>query len=397
MLSCATSLRALTLKTFPQTHSSTNYKNALNLINPNRCCFILKTLMEETSSVAALSSSPSRQFHGDSVISVQEWQSWGTASPVPAMVSEIVEDLKALERESNATITFGGQGGKIQGELKITEDKKHRAKYQSLEDSEQKIQFFSARQVACRLLGSRDYLCQKCWLPKEDCMCSRIRCRTAWEGMRFWVYMHPKDFLRQNNTGKLLWQIFGVQAASLSIFGIIEHEEIMWNEFMRAGKKNVWCLYPNKDAAVNSVQDIFSQNTSTDPEIPTMMATHNEILHFILIDGTWSNSAAMFRRLKERANLVWKEDLSCISLTTGASAMHKLRPQPSWDRTCTAAAAASLLFELQSVPQLSSFGLAEQVEAVEDGLESLLEALTARRLRRGRSITRKVRHNRDIC
>lgn len=72
-------------------------------------------------------------------------------------------------------------------------------------------------------------------------------------------------------------------------------------------------------------------------------------------------------------------------------------PQPSWDRTCTAAAAASLLFELQSVPQLSSFGLAEQVEAVEDGLESLLEALTARRLRRGRSITRKVRHNRDIC
>lgn len=44
-----------------------------------------------------------------------------------------------------------------------------------------------------------------------------------------------QDFLRQNNTGKLLWQIFGVQAASLSIFGIIEHEEIMWNEFIRAG------------------------------------------------------------------------------------------------------------------------------------------------------------------
>lgn len=390
--------RALTLKNLH------NYKNALKLINPN-CCFLFlsaKTLMEETSSLAALSlssscSSPSRQFHGDSTIGVQEWQSWGTISPVPSMVSEIVEDLKLLEKESNAQITFGGHGGKIQGELKITEDKKHRAKYQSLKDSEEKIQFFSARQVACRLLGSRGYLCQKCWLPQEDCMCSRIRCRSAWEGMRFWVYMHPKDFLRQNNTGKLLWQIFGVQAASLSIFGIIEHEEIMWNEFTRAGKKNVWCLYPNKDAAANSVQDIFNRNTSTDPEIPTMMATHNEIMHFILIDGTWSNSAAMFRRLKDRANLVWKEDLPCISLTTGASAMHKLRPQPSWDRTCTAAAAASLLFELQSVPQLSSFEMEEHGEAIEDGLESLLEALTARRLRRGRSITRKVRHNRDIC
>lgn len=48
-------------------------------------------------------------------------------------------------------------------------------------------------------------------------------------------FMHLQDFLRQNNTGKLLWQVFGVQAASLCVFGIVEHEEIMWNEFMHAG------------------------------------------------------------------------------------------------------------------------------------------------------------------
>ncbi|KAJ0429619.1 putative DTW domain-containing protein DTWD2/YfiP [Helianthus annuus] len=49
------------------------------------------------------------------------------------------------------------------------------------------------------------------------------------------------------------------------------------------------------------------------------------MFNFILIDGTWSNSAAMFRRLKERADLIWGDDLPCISLSTGASAMHKLR------------------------------------------------------------------------
>lgn len=48
-----------------------------------------------------------------------------------------------------------------QGDLKVQEDKKHRAKYQALGDSEEKLQFFSARQIACRLLGSRGYLCQK--------------------------------------------------------------------------------------------------------------------------------------------------------------------------------------------------------------------------------------------
>ena len=44
-----------------------------------------------------------------------------------------------------------------------------------------------------------------------------------------------QDFLRQNNTGKILWQVFGVNAATLCLFGIPEHEEIMWNSFKMAG------------------------------------------------------------------------------------------------------------------------------------------------------------------
>ncbi|KAG4386031.1 hypothetical protein GLYMA_12G204032v4 [Glycine max] len=101
----------------------------------------------------------------------------------------------------------------------------------------------------------------------------------------------------------------------------------------------------------------------------------------------------MFRRLQDKAKSVWgDEDLACISLNPGASAMHKLRPQPSWDRTCTAAAAAGLLSELQLLPQFSTVGLDEQEEAVEHALTVLLDALTNRRLRVGRSITRKMRH-----
>lgn len=73
------------------------------------------------------------------------------------------------------------------------------------------------------------------------------------------------------------------------------------------------------------------------------------------------------------------------------------RPQPSWDRTCTAAAAIGLLYELQLLPKFSSFGLDKQAEAIEDALVVLLDALTTRRLRMGRSITRKVRHTSDIC
>ncbi|KAG8642488.1 hypothetical protein MANES_12G089598v8 [Manihot esculenta] len=320
--------------------------------------------------------SPSRKADakdtGYASITLQEWQGWGTTSPVPAKVLEVVEDFKLLEKANDAQMTFGGSGGKLQGEFKIQEDKKHRATYEALGDSEKKIQFFSARQIACRVLGSRDYLCQKCWLPlEEDCMCSKVKHSSLWPGVRFWLYMHPKDFLRQNNTGKLLWQVFGVQSATLCLFGIPEHEEIMWNAFKLAGKDKVWCLYPNKNAVTMSVYDAFGQGFSADLEhSPTV----------------------------EQTKSVWgEEDLPCISLVTGASTMHKLRPQPSWDRTCTAAAAIGLLSELQCLPGFNSCGLDKQVEALEDALVVLLEALTARRLRMGRSITRKVRHISNIC
>ncbi|XP_021827173.1 uncharacterized protein LOC110767824 [Prunus avium] len=370
--------------------------------------FSTKTLMDSKPSTLrspfSCSTSGSRQRAArlsdavEGAITLQEWQGWGTTSPLPAMVTKIVEDLKALEKDIDAQMSFGGSGGKLQGDFKVQEDKKHRKTYQALGDSEQKLQFFAARQIACRLLGSRGYLCQKCWLPLEDCMCSNVTQSTLWHRMRFWLYMHPKDFLRQNNTGKLLWQVFGTEAATLCLFGISEHEEIMWNALKLAGKNNVWCLYPNKNAALKSVEDVFGQEPSPYLECTDTKTNEDGTLNFILIDGTWNNSVSIFSRLKDQATSVWGDaDFPCISLATGVSAMHKLRPQPSWDRTCTAGAAIGLLSELQLLPEFSSFGFDKQAEALEDTLVILLEALTTRRVRMGRSITRKVRHMSGIC
>ncbi|PNX93121.1 hypothetical protein L195_g016270 [Trifolium pratense] len=202
------------------------------------------------------------------VVSLQEWQGWGTTSPVPAMVTQIAEDLKLLEKDFDSQMKFGRAGGKLQGNIGQQEDKKHRATYKALPDSEEKLKFFSARQIACRVIGSKGYLCQKCWLPmEEDCMCSQITSCLLFPGIRFWLYMHPKDFLRQNNTGKLLWQIFGVDAATLCLFGIPEHEQIMWNSLKLAGRSNVWCLYPNKNAVLESVENAFGQEPDANNEV----------------------------------------------------------------------------------------------------------------------------------
>ncbi|RLN11424.1 hypothetical protein C2845_PM09G12810 [Panicum miliaceum] len=170
-----------------------------------------------------------------SEVSHEEWRRWGTSSPLPAAVAAVVRELLEVEAAAGEKMRFGGVGSKLKGDFKDMEDKKHRAVYEALGDSNQKLRYFSARQIGCRLLGSRGYLCQKCWLPTEDCMCANIVPCNLWRGMKFWLYMHPKDFLRQNNTGKLLWQVFGIQAAQLCLFGIQEHEDIMWDAFHRSG------------------------------------------------------------------------------------------------------------------------------------------------------------------
>lgn len=46
-------------------------------------------------------------------ISLQEWQGWGSTSPVPAMVNGVIEDLKLLEKDIDAHMTFDGNHGKL--------------------------------------------------------------------------------------------------------------------------------------------------------------------------------------------------------------------------------------------------------------------------------------------
>ena len=50
---------------------------------------------------------------------MQEWQARGTNSPLPTMVTDIVDQMKALEIDIDAHMTFGGSGGKRQVLLQL--------------------------------------------------------------------------------------------------------------------------------------------------------------------------------------------------------------------------------------------------------------------------------------
>jgi len=74
-----------------------------------------KILTHRYNSYSPLSTTTTTTAMNDNaVVSLQEWQGWGTTSPVPAMVTQIAEDLKLLEKDFDSQMKFGRAGGKLQ-------------------------------------------------------------------------------------------------------------------------------------------------------------------------------------------------------------------------------------------------------------------------------------------
>lgn len=92
--------------------------------------------------------------------------------------------------------------------------------------------------------------CTECWLPQESCMCREVfrLSRPLWPGMRVWMLMHSKEYRRKNNTGKVMWQLFGEESVRLSISGLDILEDEMWKEFAAAGPGRVFLMYPERKA-----------------------------------------------------------------------------------------------------------------------------------------------------
>lgn len=54
----------------------------------------------------------------------------------------------------------------------------------------------------------------------------------------------------------------------------------VWDFTLNTGKNNVWCLYPNKNAVLKSVEDVFGQEPS-----PYLECTDTKVLLFYAMSG----------------------------------------------------------------------------------------------------------------
>lgn len=71
-------------------------------------------------------------------------------------------------------------------------------------------------------------------------------------------------------------------------------------------------------------------------------------------------------------------------------------PQPSIEKTCTAAAAGQLLRELHQISLLASFNLDSTADTIDNAVDCLSDALVGRRRRVGRPLVRTRMHGTSI-
>jgi hypothetical protein len=145
-------------------------------------------------------------------------------------------------------------------ELRIVDEDVFKEHLLTVKDSKHKQRINTYRTLAGRILSTAVAAplpnqnvkplvqCGTCWLPIENCMCGEVSAlsRPLWSGMKIWMLMHSKEFMRKNNTGKVMWQLFGEESVRLSISGLDMHEDEMWKEFESAGRHRVFLMYPER-------------------------------------------------------------------------------------------------------------------------------------------------------
>lgn len=249
----------------------------------------------------------------------------------------------------------------------------------------------TAKNIAARVLsrGLAQDWCERCWVERPSCYCERL---VRWDAagaavpggsgrdggdlrrIRVWVMQHSGDFWRVNNSGKLLWLCLGSEFAPLCIAEVDEQENLLM-EAMEANPSGFCMLWPGKieGAARMSVEELCASHGAQ--QAPT-------VLECVLLDGTWSTAKMMAKRLQRLAALAGIGPIATVHLrSAGVSELDKLRPQPDENKTCTAAAAITLLRELDASLQDAngSHSLGFAADALEASLEVMSQALMRRR------------------
>lgn len=169
--------------------------------------------------------------------------------------------------------------------------------------------------------GNRIPRCQRCLLPKKNCLCATLQPHQA--RSRFCLVMFDSEPMKPSNTGRLIADILPDTQA----FGWSRTEP---DPALLAAVKN-----PEVQPLV-----VFPESYA-DAGRPVMNVPplNGKPPLFIMLDGTWTEARKMFRKSP------WLDTLPVMSLRLSTPSNYQLRETHAEGQHCTAEVAAELLMQ----------------------------------------------------
>lgn len=169
--------------------------------------------------------------------------------------------------------------------------------------------------------GNRIPRCQRCLLPKKNCLCETLQPVAA--RSRFCLVMFDSEPMKPSNTGRLIADILPDTQA----FGWSRTEP---DSRLLAAVKN-----PDVQPLV-----VFPESyADADRPVINRPPANGKPPLFIMLDGTWTEARKMFRKSP------WLDALPVMSLTLSRPSNYQLRESHGEGQHCTAEVAAELLLQ----------------------------------------------------
>jgi DTW domain-containing protein YfiP len=167
--------------------------------------------------------------------------------------------------------------------------------------------------------GYRVPRCPDCRLPAVTCICSfRKEIET---GAHFWILMHPDEYKKPTNTGKLLTDC--LPNATIFIWDRVAFPPLLL-ELLNDKKFDSYLIFPD-------------DRPDCQLRVKTFERSESKIPAFLILDGTWKQARKMLRKSEQLAGM------PILPLKTKAKSEYILRRPADTGMLCTAEVAIELL------------------------------------------------------
>ena len=220
--------------------------------------------------------------------------------------------------------------------------------------------------------------CVNCYMQPNNCICQQLSvlqssCKKTSLVCHLYLYTHYKEYAKCSNTGKIIQYGFPSSVSTL-IYGNPVHEALLNQKILN---ENTLILFPGNDSLpLNEVSRMVVGEGN--------LNTVSKPFNMIVIDSTWSQSKAMYRRL------------ACVKPNTG---LHSGSSCDPWlykvhvDEQVMAVGPSKFANRKQILPHKSSTiesiawalaALGEQDAVIEYCLDSLLVSVRANKIQAGK-------------